>query len=73
MYYLFFLSVKSRSAAIWKMVPTCLLWCVWNERNNSCFKDLERSLEDIFASFFFLFFFSYFVSLDGGFCVPFVA
>jgi len=40
------------SAAIWKMVPTCLLWCVWNERNNRCFEDLERSLEDILASFF---------------------
>jgi nitrogen fixation-related uncharacterized protein len=40
------------SAAVWKMVPTCFLWCVWNERNNKCFEDLERSLEDILASFF---------------------
>jgi hypothetical protein len=45
-------SGRPRSAAIWKMVPTCLFWCVWNERNNMCFKDLERSLEDILASFF---------------------
>jgi hypothetical protein len=42
----------SRSAAIWKMVPICLFWCVWKERNNRCFEDLERSLEDILASFF---------------------
>jgi hypothetical protein len=35
---------------IWKM--TYLFWCVWNERNNRCFEDLERSLEDILASFF---------------------
>jgi len=41
-------SGRPRSVAIWKMVPTCLLWCVWKERNNRCFEDLERSLEDFF-------------------------
>jgi len=44
-------SGRPRSAAIWKMVPTCILWCVWNEKNNRCFKDLERSLDDILTSF----------------------
>lgn len=44
-------SGRPRSAAIWKMVPTCIIWCVWNERNNRCFKNLERSLEDILTSF----------------------
>jgi hypothetical protein len=63
MYYLFFLSVKSRSAAIWKMVSSCLLWCVWNEKNNRYFDDLERSLEDIFSSFFFFLFFFFFHTL----------
>jgi hypothetical protein len=47
------------SAAIWKMVPTCLLRYVWKEINNSCFEDLEKSLEDVLAvassSFFFFF------------------
>jgi hypothetical protein len=33
-------------------VPTCILWCVWKERNDRCFEDLERSSEDILASFF---------------------
>jgi hypothetical protein len=33
-------------------VPTCILWCVWKERNDRCFEDLERSLEEILASFF---------------------
>jgi hypothetical protein len=66
---------RPRSAAIWKMVPTCLIRYVWKERNNRCFEDLEKSLEDVLASFFFFFFFffSYFVSLDGSFCVSFVA
>jgi hypothetical protein len=43
---------RLRSAVIWKMVPTCILWCVWKERNDRCFEDMERSSEDILASFF---------------------
>jgi len=46
------MSGRPRSAAIWKMVPICLLWCVWKEINNRCFEDLERSLEDILLLFF---------------------
>jgi hypothetical protein len=45
---------RSRSTVIWKMVPTCILWCVWKERNDRYFEDLERSSEDILASFFFI-------------------
>jgi hypothetical protein len=41
-----------RSAAVWKMVPTCLFWCLWQEKNNRCFEDLERSFEDILSSCF---------------------
>jgi hypothetical protein len=43
----------SQSATVWKMVPLCLLWCLWRERNARCFEDLERSLEEL-KSFFFL-------------------
>jgi hypothetical protein len=46
------ISLLKRSAVIWKMVPTCILWCVWKERNDRCFEDLERFLEEILASFF---------------------
>jgi hypothetical protein len=42
---------RSRSAAAWKMVPICILWCVWKERNLRCFKDLKNSMENIVASF----------------------
>jgi hypothetical protein len=45
-------SIRPRSAAIWKMVPICIFWCVWKERNLRCFKDLENSMEDILALFF---------------------
>jgi hypothetical protein len=44
---------RPRSAVIWKMVPTYILWCVWKEINDRCFEDLERSLEDILSFFFF--------------------
>jgi hypothetical protein len=50
-----------------KMVPTCLFWCLWQERNNRCFEDLERSLEGILSSCFHTF-----VSLDCSVCVPIV-
>jgi hypothetical protein len=33
------------------MVPICILWCVWKERNTRCFEDLENSMENIVASF----------------------
>jgi hypothetical protein len=42
---------RSRSAAVLKMVPICILWCVWKERNTRCFEDLENSMEIIVASF----------------------
>jgi hypothetical protein len=44
---------RSRSAAVWKMVPICVLWCVWKERNFRCFEDLENSMENFVASFFY--------------------
>jgi hypothetical protein len=43
---------RSRSAAVWKMVSICILWCVWKERNFRCFEDLENSMENFVASFF---------------------
>jgi hypothetical protein len=37
-----------------KMVPTCLFYCLWRERNNRCFENFERSTEDILSSCFLL-------------------
>jgi hypothetical protein len=51
---------RLRSAMFWKMVPICIFWCVWNERNLRCFKDLENFVEEILASFF------HTLSLDDG-------
>jgi hypothetical protein len=43
---------RSRSAAVWKMVPCCLLWCLWNERNDRQFEDKERTSEELISFFF---------------------
>jgi hypothetical protein len=45
-------SGRPRSAAVWKMVPTCLFWCLWREMNDRNFEDRERSLEEILSLFY---------------------
>ena len=30
---------RLRNGVIWKIVPPCLMWCIWKERNNRCFED----------------------------------
>ncbi|XP_041002530.1 uncharacterized protein LOC121248205 [Juglans microcarpa x Juglans regia] len=42
----------SQVAAIWRLVPICLCWCVWSERNARCFDDHERTLSELKAFFF---------------------
>ncbi|KAF5471044.1 hypothetical protein F2P56_011519 [Juglans regia] len=39
-------------AAVWKMVPLCLMCCTWIERNGRCFENRERS-PDNFRAFFY--------------------
>jgi hypothetical protein len=45
--------------AVWKMIPSCLMWCLWRERNDQNFEDRERTLVElnamilIFLAFFF--------------------
>ena len=36
---------------VWKLVPHCLIWCIWRERNARSFEGCERSLLEI-KSFF---------------------
>lgn len=33
------------------VVPNCLMWCIWQERNNLSFEDSESSL--LYLKFFF--------------------
>jgi hypothetical protein len=36
----------TRSAGLWKMVHSCLLWCLWRESNDRSFEDHERTPEE---------------------------
>jgi hypothetical protein len=54
---------RSWSVVVWKMVPFCLLWCLWRERNDRNFEDKEMTIEELIT-----FFFSFFILLDC--CVP---
>ena len=41
-----------RNGYIWSIIPHCLLWCLWTERNSRCFEDTERSISDLKLLFF---------------------
>ena len=32
---------------IWMVVPHCLMWCIWKERNSRCFEDNEHSMPNL--------------------------
>ncbi|XP_035544454.1 uncharacterized protein LOC108983424 isoform X2 [Juglans regia] len=38
---------STQVAAAWKMIPLCIMWCIWLERNARCFEDRERSMEEL--------------------------
>jgi len=42
---------RSRSAVVWKMVPCCLLWCLWRECNDRHLEDKERTIEELISFF----------------------
>ena len=43
--------MRHRNIDFWRLVPHCLMWCVWSERNARCFEGCEWSLLEI-KSFF---------------------
>jgi hypothetical protein len=43
---------RSSSVVAWKMVPLCIMWCLWSERNGRFFEDSERSMEELLHLFF---------------------
>jgi hypothetical protein len=32
---------------VWRIVPPCVMWIIWRERNGRCFEDQERSMEEL--------------------------
>ena len=39
------------SSDIWNLVPLCLMWRIWKERNRRTFKDLDRFEDHLLAIF----------------------
>ena len=37
---------RSRSGIIWALIPHCLMWVIWRERNARSFEDTEKSTQD---------------------------
>ena len=37
---------RYRNGYVWIVVPHCLMWCIWKERNSRCFEDSDCSMPD---------------------------
>ena len=40
------------SSSVWNLIPFCLIWTIWRERNNRTFKNIEVSVGKIIEIFF---------------------
>ena len=36
-----------QSVVVWKMIQSCLMWCLWRKRNDRSFKDRERTMVEL--------------------------
>ena len=43
--------LEKHSSQIWNLVPLCIFWCIWKERNWWTFEDLDSSDDQMLASF----------------------
>uniref|UniRef100_A0A2N9EFL4 Reverse transcriptase domain-containing protein n=1 Tax=Fagus sylvatica TaxID=28930 RepID=A0A2N9EFL4_FAGSY len=41
-----------RNSVIWKAIPHCIMWCLWQERNARTFEDCELSVVDLKLHFY---------------------
>jgi hypothetical protein len=37
---------------IWRVIPHCVFWCLWRERNAHHFEDTKRTIPDLKLHFF---------------------
>ena len=47
----FTLPLGKKDSKLWRVVPVCLLWVIWKERNKIIFEDVAFSLDRIKSSF----------------------
>jgi hypothetical protein len=38
---------KQKAGDIWRLIPHCIMWCLWRERNARCFEDCELPIQDL--------------------------
>jgi hypothetical protein len=38
---------KCRAASIWGLIPHCLMWVIWKERNARSCEDLEKTIQEL--------------------------
>ena len=43
--------LEKHLSQIWNLVPLCILWCIWKERNRRTFEDFNSSVDQFLASF----------------------
>jgi hypothetical protein len=43
---------NSEAEKVWKMIPHCIMWCLWRERNDRTFNGVEKSIPAL--KFYFL-------------------
>jgi hypothetical protein len=55
--------LNPHSATVWKMVSSCLLWCLWRELNDRRFEDHKRMVVEL-KSFLFNIFYLWITALD---------
>ncbi|KAG2697914.1 hypothetical protein I3760_07G127600 [Carya illinoinensis] len=46
------IQVCHQVAAVWKIIPLSIIWCIWSERNARCFEDKEHTMAEL-KNFFF--------------------
>ena len=39
--------LRNHNSDIWNLVPGCLIWIVWLERNRCSFEDNEKTLDEL--------------------------
>lgn len=43
---------KPQFDVVWRMIPSCHMWCFWKERTNIRFDDRERTLVELKGLYF---------------------
>ncbi len=41
-----------KSSSVWNLIPSCLMWTIWSERNSCTFENRETALDKLLEIFF---------------------